>query len=189
MAGQGLHLLNVRHVYQLLGGVIYFALIRLGYLAQLLCRFLAQLLCRFLAQLLCRFACPVNGIHAFPRVYVVNIRLFISIYKPFGHINKNRLSTCTWNCPARRFIPICSSQALQRRHGQSPWAEACKDAGYSGQYQLRDLRKKGLTDEFVSQGENNKGGHQTEAMRRHYRLITPPERSRSTLKSIKKESS
>lgn len=75
-------------------------------------------------------------------------------------------------------------QPVKHRFMQLSWAQACKDAGYGGQYQLRDLRKKGLTDEFVSQGENNKGGHQTEAMRRHYRLITPPERSRSTLKSI-----
>jgi hypothetical protein len=68
---------------------------------------------------------------------------------------------------------------------QGCWAQTGEDAGYKGQYQLRDLRKKGLTDEFVSQGENNKGGHEIEAMRNHYRLIRPPERSRSTLKSLR----
>ena len=64
------------------------------------------------------------------------------------------------------------------------WRQACSDAGYAGQYQLRDLRKKGLTDEFLAQGENDKGGHETEAMRKHYRLITPPKRARSTLSHI-----
>lgn len=67
---------------------------------------------------------------------------------------------------------------------QSAWREACIDAGYGDKYQLRDLRKKGLTDEFVSQGENDKGGHETEAMRKHYRLIVPPKRARSTLTYI-----
>lgn len=65
------------------------------------------------------------------------------------------------------------------------WAEAAKDVGLGGQYQLRDLRKKGLTEEFVSQGENDKGGHTTEAMRNHYRLIKPPKRARSTIKDLR----
>lgn len=47
-----------------------------------------------------------------------------------------------------------------------------------------DLRKKGPTDEFVNQGENDKGLHETEAMKRHYRLINPPKRSQNTLISI-----
>lgn len=61
---------------------------------------------------------------------------------------------------------------------------SCRICRYGDSYQLRDLRKKGLTDEFVSQGENDKGGHETEAMRKHYRLITPPKRARSTLRHI-----
>ena len=65
------------------------------------------------------------------------------------------------------------------------WSEACEQAGLKGKYWLMDLRKKGLTDEFVSQGENDKGIHETDAMRRHYRLITPPKRSRNTLTSIR----
>lgn len=81
------------------------------------------------------------------------------------------------------------SKPVKHRFMQLAWAQACEDAGYKGQYQLRDLRKKGLTDEFVSQGENNKGGHETEAMRKHYRLIRPPERSKSTLKSLLKDAS
>ncbi|OEY68081.1 hypothetical protein BG841_13990 [Marinobacter sp. X15-166B] len=81
------------------------------------------------------------------------------------------------------------TKPVKHRFMQLSWAQACTDAGYKGQYQLRDLRKKGLTDEFVSQGENNKGGHETEAMRKHYRLIRPPERSKSTLKSLRKDSS
>ncbi|MCK0165385.1 hypothetical protein [Marinobacter sp. S6332] len=75
------------------------------------------------------------------------------------------------------------TRPVRHRYIQIAWAQACEEAGYKGQYQLRDLRKKGLTDEFLSQGENNKGGHETEAMRKHYRLIRPPERSKSTLKS------
>jgi hypothetical protein len=77
------------------------------------------------------------------------------------------------------------TKPVKHRFIQQSWAQACEDAGYKGQYQLRDLRKKGLTDEFLSQGENNKGGHETEAMRKHYRLIRPPERSKSTLKSLR----
>lgn len=49
-------------------------------------------------------------------------------------------------------------------------------------YHLRDLRKKGLTEEFLSQGENDKGGHETQAMRNHYRLIKPPKRARTTIR-------
>lgn len=65
------------------------------------------------------------------------------------------------------------------------WKEAVTEAGYKGQYWLMDLRKKGLTDEFVGQGENDKGLHETDAMKRHYRLITPPKRSKNTLTSIR----
>jgi len=50
-----------------------------------------------------------------------------------------------------------------------------------------DLRKKGLTDEFVSQGENDKGLHETDAMKRHYRLIVPPKRSKNTLTPIREK--
>lgn len=75
------------------------------------------------------------------------------------------------------------TRPVRHRYIQIAWAQACEEAGYKGEYQLRDLRKKGLTDEFLAQGENNKGGHETEAMRKHYRLIRPPERSKSTLKS------
>lgn len=84
----------------------------------------------------------------------------------------------------RYFDKRSRAKPVRHRTMQSAWKEACEDAGYGGQYHLRDLRKKGLTDEFVSQGENDKGGHETEAMRKHYRLITPPKRARSTLKYI-----
>jgi hypothetical protein len=70
------------------------------------------------------------------------------------------------------------------------WAEASEAAGYKqpkerGQYWIMDMRKKGLTDEFVSQGDNDKGLHATDAMKAHYRLINPPKRSRNTLVSIR----
>ena len=79
------------------------------------------------------------------------------------------------------------TKPVKHRFMQLSWAQACEDAGYKGQYHLSDLRKKGLTDEFLSQGENDKGGHETEAMRKHYRLVRPPKRSKSTLKYINKE--
>lgn len=78
------------------------------------------------------------------------------------------------------------AKPVRHRFMSDSWADACKKAGYKGQYQLRDLRKKGLTDEYLSQGENDKGGHETEAMRNHYRLVKPPKRARSTLKFIGK---
>ena len=65
---------------------------------------------------------------------------------------------------------------------QAAWRDACKTAGYGGMYHLRDIRKKGLTEEFLSQGENDKGGHETQAMRNHYRLIKPPKRARTTIR-------
>ncbi len=55
-------------------------------------------------------------------------------------------------------------------------------------YELRDLRKKGLTDEFVRQGENDKGGHKTQAMADHYRLHKPPMRASNTLVNITSKS-
>ena len=61
------------------------------------------------------------------------------------------------------------------------------NAGFEpGQYWLADLRKKGLTDEFVGQGENDKGGHKTQTMKNYYRLVQPPKRARNTLVDIRK---
>ncbi|MDX1558295.1 MAG: hypothetical protein R3193_05275 [Marinobacter sp.] len=85
----------------------------------------------------------------------------------------------------RYFDMRSRTKPVRHRFMQISWAEACEAAGFKGQYQLRDLRKKGLTDEFLSQGENNKGGHESPQMRKHYRLIRPPERSKSTLKSLR----
>lgn len=85
----------------------------------------------------------------------------------------------------RYFDMRSRTKPVRHRFMQISWAEACEAAGFKGQYQLRDLRKKGLTDEFLSQGENNKGGHESLQMRKHYRLIRPPERSKSTLKSLR----
>lgn len=84
----------------------------------------------------------------------------------------------------RYFDQRSRGKPVQHRFMQDSWRTACRDAGYGSEYQLRDLRKKGLTDEFLAQGENDKGGHETEAMRNHYRLIKPPKRARSTLNRI-----
>ena len=74
---------------------------------------------------------------------------------------------------------------VTHRAFQKYWAEACTAAGYKGAYRLTDLRKKGLTDEFINQGKNDKGIHNTEAMQMHYVLLTPPKRSRNTLINIR----
>ena len=68
------------------------------------------------------------------------------------------------------------------------FAERVVSAGYhAGTYWLSDLRKKGLTDENRNQGQNDKGGHLTEAMRRHYVLDEIPVRSTSTLGHIRND--
>lgn len=64
--------------------------------------------------------------------------------------------------------------------------DAAVAAGFKGQYQLRDLRKKGLTDEFVNQGENDKGGHLTQRQADDYRLHKPPKRAKNTLVDLRK---
>jgi hypothetical protein len=81
------------------------------------------------------------------------------------------------------------SRASHIRHRtlQSAWREACQEAGYGNKYRLSDLRKKGLTEEFLAQGENDKGGHETQLMADHYRLIKPPKRARSTIKILREE--
>ncbi|UZD64120.1 replication protein P [Marinobacter sp. AN1] len=82
----------------------------------------------------------------------------------------------------RYFDKRSRAQQVKHRTMQAAWRDACKTAGYGGMYHLRDLRKKGLTEEFLSQGENDKGGHETQAMRNHYRLIKPPKRARTTIR-------
>ena len=70
---------------------------------------------------------------------------------------------------------------------QARWEDAVVWAGFvEGKYWLADLRKKGLTDKFVEQGENDKDGHKTQAMRDYYRLQKPPKRAKNTLVDIRK---
>lgn len=75
-------------------------------------------------------------------------------------------------------------KAVQHRTFWSYWFDACKQCGFKNMW-LMDLRKKGLTDEFVNQGENDKGLHDTQKMRDHYRLIKPKKVSKNTLKPIR----
>lgn len=57
-----------------------------------------------------------------------------------------------------------------------------------GQYTLRDLRKKGLTDEARIAGKaTNKGGHKTEQMREYYVVGGLPQRARSNLSVLRRE--
>ena len=53
-----------------------------------------------------------------------------------------------------------------------------------GSYTLRDLRPKGLTDEYLQAGDSDKGGHKSEAMKRHYRRVKLPMRAKSNLQRI-----
>ncbi len=56
-----------------------------------------------------------------------------------------------------------------------------------GMYTLRDLRKKGLTDEARIAGKaTNKGGHKTEAMREYYVVGGLPQRARNNLIVLRK---
>ena len=75
-------------------------------------------------------------------------------------------------------------QPVTHRTFSGWWRQAVEACGHKGKYWLMDMRKKGLTDEFVSQGENNKGIHESQRMRDYYRLIVPPKRSRNTLTPI-----
>ncbi len=63
------------------------------------------------------------------------------------------------------------------------FAEASEAAGFGkGKYTLRDLRKKGLTDEARLAGKaTNKGGHKTEEMREYYVVDELPQRARNNL--------
>jgi len=102
----------------------------------------------------------------------------------------------------RRHRIVCKSllcyPPYMRRWGGHPvthskmrdyWNEAVEEAGYApSQYWLSDLRKKGLSDEYVNQGENDKGGHRTQAAKEIYRLSRPPKRARNTLVNLRKAS-
>ena len=56
-----------------------------------------------------------------------------------------------------------------------------------GRYTLRDLRKKGLTDEARIAGKaTNKGGHKTEQMREYYVVGGLPQRARSNLAVLRR---
>jgi hypothetical protein len=62
---------------------------------------------------------------------------------------------------------------------------AAKAAGFpDGFYQLRDVRPKSLTDEWRVDADSNKGGHKTEAMRRHYMRVLLPVRERTNVRKI-----
>lgn len=76
-------------------------------------------------------------------------------------------------------------KAVQHRTFSEWWRQAATKAGYPGQYWLMDLRKTGLTKEYLLQGENDKGLHETQAMKDHYRLVKLPKRSINTLTRIK----
>lgn len=65
------------------------------------------------------------------------------------------------------------------------FAQAVKDAGYkAGEYKLKDLRPKSLTDEFVEAGDSEKGGHRTERMKRYYRRGQLPMKARTNVRRV-----
>lgn len=75
-----------------------------------------------------------------------------------------------------------STEYLSRR-----FAAAVVLAGYAkGAYQLRDVRKKGLNDEAILAGKpTEKGGHNTEQMKRHYVTSRLPKRVRNRLRGLR----
>ena len=81
------------------------------------------------------------------------------------------------------------SKQVTHRTMSAYWLEARKAAqqkhSFTEDYQLRDLRKRGLTDEALQAGKaTDKGAHATEAMRNYYVLSKPPKRHGNTLKRI-----
>lgn len=74
-----------------------------------------------------------------------------------------------------------SSEYLSRR-----FQAASRAAGFEpGQYQLRDLRPKGLTDEAKIAGKaTDKGAHKTEAMKQHYVRVSVPRVVRANVRRI-----
>jgi hypothetical protein len=63
------------------------------------------------------------------------------------------------------------------------FSEAVVSAGLTkGIYTLRDIRPKGLSDEFVTAGDSDKGGHKTDAMKQLYRRIRVPMRAKNNLR-------
>ena len=82
------------------------------------------------------------------------------------------------------------SKRVTHRTMSAYWLEARNAAQakykFTDDYQLRDLRKRGLTDEALTAGKaTDKGAHATEAMRNHYVLTKPPKRHGNTLKPIR----
>ena len=87
---------------------------------------------------------------------------------------------------ARRFI----GQRVMVCHLSRLFTDAVKDAsgrvknettGKRVRPTLRDRRPKALTDEFEVAGDTDKGGHKTEAMKRHYRRKRLPMRAKNRL--------
>lgn len=65
------------------------------------------------------------------------------------------------------------------------FAQAVKDAGFpAGEYKLKDLRPKSLTDEFVEAGDSDKGGHKSEEMKRYYRRGHLPMRAQANVRRV-----
>lgn len=75
-----------------------------------------------------------------------------------------------------------STEYISRR-----FAAASVAAGFKpGQYPLRDLRPKGLTDEARIVGAaTDKGGHPTEQMKRHDVRVSLPPKGRSQIRRIR----
>ncbi len=91
----------------------------------------------------------------------------------------------------RYFEMRSRAKPVTHRTMQEYWRIAVEEAAEEnpdikkGMYQLRDLRKRGLTDERVNQGRNEKGGHTNQRQAEEYELIKPPKRAKSTLVSIR----
>ena len=94
------------------------------------------------------------------------------------------------------YLIVYPVSTYNRRHIGKPvsrdwlsrtWSVAREKAGFE-QYQIRDLRKTALTDEAIIAGEaTNKGGHQTEQMKRYYVVGKLPIRANNNLVVLRKK--
>lgn len=104
----------------------------------------------------------------------------IDWWREFGRGIVGRRTWCVHPVGSDRRI---SGKPITRDHLSRAFNTAMRAAGLSD-YQLRDVRPKGLTDDWLIGGESDKGGHKTAAMREHYRRVTVPMRSKNNLAVI-----
>jgi hypothetical protein len=87
----------------------------------------------------------------------------------------------------RYFDTRSRAELATHRTLQKAWRKACKEAGYGDLHPLSDFRKKGLTEKYVTQGENDKGSRKTQAIADHYELMKFLKRAGHTIRLLYEE--